>query len=87
MRTEAWKEEKRRTRELIQKSKRGYMDIQRGHILAEDGNRNFFKHVKNFSRLEKPSQFDVRDLDRYKNMEDKEVAEDLSGFFDRNSRV
>ena len=61
-RTEAWKEEKKRTTDLIKDRKRGYMDTQRGHILAKDANRNFFRHVKTFSRLEKPRQFDVREL-------------------------
>lgn len=52
VRTSNWKAEKKKTAELIKKSKRGYMDIQKNHILAEDAHRNFFKHVKNFSRLE-----------------------------------
>lgn len=46
VRTAAWKEEKRKTKDMIRKSKRGYMDVQKGHILAEDANRNFFKHVR-----------------------------------------
>ena len=61
------------------------MDIQRGHILAEDANRNFFKHVKNFSRLERPPQFDVRDLECFKGCNDSEVAEELASFFNRIS--
>ena len=80
IRTDAWKVEKKRTADLIKKSKRGYMDVQKGHILAEDANRNFFKHVKNFSRLEKPPQFDVRDLREFEGKEDEEIAEELAGF-------
>ena len=85
VRTAAWKEEKRITKDMIRKSKRGYMDVQKDHILAEDANRNFFKHVKNFSRLEKPHQFDVRDLESFKGKSDEEVAEDLAAFFNRVS--
>ena len=35
VRTEAWKEQKRLTNELIKKSKRGFMDVQRDHILGQ----------------------------------------------------
>ena len=79
-RTEAWKEEKRKTGQLVRDIKRGYIDTQKGHILADDANRNFFRHVKTFSRLEKHRQFDVREL--YKvDTTDKEIAEDLSEYF------
>ena len=84
-RTEAWKQEKKRTNELIKKSKRGYMDNQRAHILAEDADRNFFKHVKNFSQLERPPIFDVRDLPVFKGLEDDVVSERLADYFNRIS--
>lgn len=48
--------------EAIKEKKRGYIDTQKSHILEGDANRNFFKHVKNFSHFEKPEQFDVRTL-------------------------
>ena len=86
--TEAWKEEKRKTSDLIRESKRGYMEVQKGHILAEDANHSFKKHFKNFSRLEKPPppQFDVRNLSEFENKEDEEVAEELAGYFNRISK-
>ena len=36
---------KNETADMIKERKRGYMDIQRGRILADDANRNFFKHT------------------------------------------
>ena len=78
-RTAAWKERKKRTDDLIKKRKRGYMDTQKKHILAEDANRNFFRHVKTFSRHEKPKAFDVRQL--FKNKTYKEISEELASYF------
>ena len=85
VRTDEWKAEKKKTNDLIKKSKRGYMDNQRDHLLAEDADRNFFKHVKNFSRLEKPPLFDVRELGDFKGMGDEAIAEDLATYFNRIS--
>ena len=82
-RTEAWKVAKKGTQDLIRKRKRGFMDTQRGHILAEDANRNFFKHVRNFSRFERPKLFDVREL--LPGRSDDEAAEDLADYFNRIS--
>ena len=61
-RTDRWKAERTRVDKIIRDRKRGYMDRQRMHILAEDVGRNFFKHVKNFATFEKPAVFDVRTL-------------------------
>ena len=58
--------------EQIRDRKRGYLDTQE-HILAEDANRNFFKHVRNFSKAKRPALFDVRDL-MPKEQSDKEIA-------------
>ena len=48
-----WKDEKKRVDAVIKDRKRGFMDNQRNHILAEDASRNFYKHVKNFTKYEK----------------------------------
>ena len=69
-RTSDWKKEKVRTSDLIKKSKRGYMEVQKDYILAEDVDRNFFKHVRNFSRLERPPLFNVCNLDIFKGKDD-----------------
>ena len=74
-RTSAWKEEKKRTNELLKLSRQGYMDTQKEHLLTEDENRNFFKHVRNFSRYERPEQFDDRNI---VSGSDQEVAEKLA---------
>lgn len=79
VRIAAWRERKRSTDELIRSRKRGYLDKQKEHILAEDAVRNFYKHVRNFSKLEKPKQFDVRELVPVKSNID--VAKTLAGYF------
>ena len=83
-RTAAWRDEKKKTDDLIKARKKGYVDTQKEHLLAKDANRNFFRHVKTFSRLEKPAQFDVRTL--YESKTDKEISEDLANYFVRISR-
>ena len=72
-RTERWKEEKKRVAEVIKNKKRGYMDTQRDRILG---------HVKSFSSLEKPKIFEVKDLNKFKDKTDAQVAEELAVFFD-----
>ena len=69
------------TENMIVEMKRGFLDIQKDHILAEDVNCNFFKHVKQFSRFEKPKLFDFRMLLPGKG--DEEVAEHLAAYFNR----
>ena len=84
IRTDEWKVKKREIERQIKERKKGYMNTQKEHILAEDANRNFFKHVKNFSRLEKPKIFDVREI--LPDRSDEQVAEDLAVYFNKVSR-
>ena len=84
VRTQTWKEAKKDTDAFILKRKRGFLDKQKEHILAEDANRNFYKHVRNFFKLERPKLFDVRDL--LEGMTDQEAAEHLAVYFDRISQ-
>ena len=84
VRTDKWKEDKKKTTAMVCERKRAYMDNQRGHILAKDSNRNFYKHVKNFNKLEKPPIFEVRSL--LPDKSDNDVAEELAEFFIRVSR-
>ena len=83
-RTEAWREERGRVDTAIRERKAGFMKNQKDHLLANDANRNFFKHVKNFSRFEKPTQFDVRTL--FPGKSDSAVSEELAEYFIRVSR-
>ena len=53
---------KKRVDGVIKNCKAGYMQNQKGHLLDGDTIINFFKHVKNFSHFERPTQFDVRTL-------------------------
>ena len=83
-RTDLWKEEKKRVAKIIYDRKKVYLSEQKRDILADDANRNFFKHVRNFSRLEKPKIFDVRTLLPGKT--DEEVAEILADYFNKVSQ-
>ena len=85
-RTEAWRDMKRITDGLVKERKKGYVLTQKEHILAKDANRNFFRHVKTFSRLEKPPLFDIRQLYEDRNMSDKDIAEDMADYFVKVSR-
>ena len=60
------------------------MDTQKTHLLAKDANRNFYRHVKSFSRFEKPAVFDVRSL--FPGSTDKQAAEKLADYFNEVSR-
>ena len=68
----------------MKRRKRVFLDKQKEHLLAEDANRNFFKHVRNFSKAERPSVFDVRDLLPGRDS-DNEIAEELASYFNRIS--
>ena len=70
--------------EIIKERKRGYITTQKEHILDEDANRNFYKHVKNFSRFERPEQFEVKSL--LPGQPDQEAAETLADYFIRISQ-
>ena len=83
-RTAAWKEAKAKTDAKILARKKEYLWTQKDHILAEDANRNFYKHVKNFNTIEKPREFDVRSLMPGKS--DREVAETLAEYFNKISQ-
>ena len=83
-RTDAWKREKKRTDEAVRARKRLFFDCQKEHLLAEDANRNFYKHVRNFGKAERPKLFNVRDL-MPQGQTDKETAELLANYFNRIS--
>ena len=81
--TATWREKKGETNELIRKRNQGYLETQKGHILADDAYRNFFKHVKNFNTIENPRQFNVRQL--LPGKKDFIVAEELAGYVNKIS--
>ena len=83
--TQAWKEEKKRTKEAVKERKRKYFDRQKDHLLASDANRNFYKYVKNFGEAERPKMFDVRELVG-EGKTDEEIAEELAEYFNRISK-
>ena len=79
VRTDVWKKERKKVDEYIRARKRGHMDSQKMHLLEDDANRNFYRHVKCFSSVEKPKEFDVREL--LPGKPDNEVAEHLAEYF------
>ena len=81
VRTQGWKEKKTETDQLIKERKAGYMATQKDHLLADEANRNFFKHVINFSTAEKLKMFDVKELLLGKT--DIEAAEQLGEYFNK----
>ena len=68
----------------VKKRKRDYFDKQKDRLLAEDANRNFYRHVKNLGTAERPRQFDVRDL-MPEDYSDQDTAEALADYFNRVS--
>ena len=52
--------------------------------MADDANRDFLKHVKNFNTVEKPKEFDVRQL--FSSKTDAEIVEELAVFFNAVSQ-
>ena len=60
------------------------MDKQKEHLLADDAGRNFYKHVKNFSKFERPAQFNIATI--LPDKTDKERAELLADYFIKVSR-
>ena len=82
-RTLTWKDEKKRTNEQVLKRKRGFLDRQKESLLG-DGDRNFYRQVRNFGKAERPKLFDVRDL-MPEGQTDEQTAEELASFFNRIS--
>ena len=78
--TELWKEEKKRTNEAVRNRKRVFFDRQKDKLLDDDANRNFYTHVRNFGKAERPKLFDVRDLFPQEET-DKKIAEELACYF------
>ena len=77
-RTQDWRDYRKEVEDEILRRKKGYLNQQKQHILAEDANTNFFKHVCNFSRLEKPKMFQLKDL--LPDKSDNEAAKCLADY-------
>ena len=64
---------------LVKWRKGRYEQSQKIKLLADDGDRHFFKNARNYQSKEKPAPFDVRVL--YPGMTDVEVASELAAHF------
>ena len=83
-RTEAWKQEKKKTNDAVRKRKRGFLDIQKEKLLGSEASRNFYRQVRSFAEAEKPKMFDVRDMMPH-GQSDEDTAEELARYFNRIS--
>ena len=80
---QAWKRQKKRTTDLINKRMKVYQDSQRIVLLAGDGHRSFFKNARAYMTKERPKPFEVGLM--FPGKTDKEVAEILSVHFNEIS--
>ena len=64
---------------MIEKRKEKYAGSQKDALLAKDGERNFFKNVRNYNSEERQKPFDVASL--FPGKSDQEVAELLASHF------
>ena len=78
-RASKWKRLKKATERMIEKRKEKYVLSQKDALLAKDGDRNFFKNVKNYQSHERPVPFDVTTL--FPGKSEGEVAKILSQHF------
>ena len=65
--------------ELVERRRSRYCGSQKDALLASDGQRSFFKNVKNYKSCEKSEGFDVSTL--FPGKTEKEVAEELAKHF------
>ena len=82
-RTREWKKMKKKVEKLIKKRRKVYQDSQRIALLADDGDRNFFKNTKNYLSKQRPRPFDVMDL--FPGRSESAVAELLAAHFNEIS--
>ena len=67
--------------DLVEKRREGYPGSQKDALLAGDGDRNFFKNVKNYRSSKKQTPFDVRTL--FPGKSGQEVAEILAEHYNK----
>ena len=76
-RSAKWKRPKKITEDIIRRRQANYLLSQKDVLLQKEGDRNFFKNVRNCRSKEKPAPFDVKTL--FPGMTEGEVAEELAG--------
>ena len=82
-RSPEWKKMKKRIERLIRKRQKIFQDSQRIALLADDGDRNFFKNTKNYLSKQRPVPFEVLDL--FPGKTELEVSEILAAHFNEIS--
>ena len=78
-----WKQMKKRTRALIRRRAKNYMEGQKKVLLGPDAIRNFYKNVRAYKSKEKPPNFEPQSL--YPGLPDLQVAENLAQHFNNIS--
>ena len=82
-RTAEWKELKKKVQDLIKKRCKMYQESQKEALLADDGERNFFKNTKNYMSKQRPKPFEVTEM--YPGHTETDVAEILASHFNEIS--
>ena len=65
--------------DLVERRRKKYAGSQKDALLASDGDRNFFKNVRNYQSCERQQPFDVRSF--FPDKSEAEVAEELALHF------
>ena len=82
-RTSEWKEVKKKMGDLIKKRCKKFQTNQKSKLLANDGDRVFFKQTKNYLSKQWPKPFEV--LDMFPGQSEQEVADHLEAHFNEIS--
>ena len=83
-RSPKWRRVKKILEDLIDKRRQNYAGSQKDALMAQDGERNFFKNVRSYQSYEREKPFNVADL--FPGKGDQEVAEILAEHFNAISR-
>ena len=83
-RSAAWRRLKNKIIWITSERRKKYEASQKICLLADDGDRHFFKNCKNYQTKDRPTPFDPRSL--FPGQSDKEVAETLAEHFNAISQ-
>ena len=81
--SERWHKQAEKLGKYLDKGQQAFLQNQRTKLTGPDASRNFFKNIKAFKTVDKPKEFNIRDIRPGKSEE--EVAEEAASFFNRIS--
>ena len=82
-RSKHWRRMRHQLEKLLKERKKKYESSQKIRLLASDGERHFFKNVKNYQNKSRPEPFDVRTI--FPGKSDQEVVTLLARHFNKIS--